>query len=190
MRHADLLQNAALALSATTAALYLAAAVTWLYFANSALSMMLFLCALPAIVLSATVSCAGAAVTKGTLRSNVVRCIWPLVMPLAWLVIVLPTNRYLERLRHTQTKATFNRLITDIEAVRLRIGRLPANEAELSELLGRCLPLSAWGDPINYRLVGSSAIHYRISCLTGDFAGTIYRYDSRNRIDKVIVEPF
>lgn len=184
------LHDVGLGIFSIAAALYITAAVTSLYFANGALSMVLFFIALPAVLVSAVVFITDVVIAERKRRRSAILCISALVMPLLWLLVVLPANRYLETTRHAQTKATFNRLVADIEAIRWRIGRVPANEQELTKLLGRPIPLSAWNDPTHYHIDVSSPVHYRISCLTGDFAGMIYSYDSQNKADGVRIEPF
>ena len=184
------LHDVGLVMFSIAAVLYITAALTFLYFANGALSIPLFFIALPVVVVSVVVFFADVVVAERKRRRSAILCIAAPVMPLLWLLVVLPANRYLDTMRHAQTKATFNALVADIEAIRLPIGRVPANEHELTKLLGRPIPLSAWNDPIHYQLDVSSPVHYRISCLTGGFAGMIYRYDSRNKADGVRIEPF
>jgi hypothetical protein len=41
-------------------------------------------------------------------------------------------------------------LVSGVEALRLHIGRLPRDEAELVKFLGKPMPLSAWGTPLEY----------------------------------------
>ncbi len=190
VRGGKLLHKVGVGLLSMTAALYLTTAMTWLYCSNGALAMVFFLISVPTLAVSAVVFLVDLLVAEERRGMSAVCCVFSLAMPLLCLLVVLPANRYLETLRHAQTLATFNQVIADVETVRLRIGRVPANELELTEVLGRALPKSAWRDPIYYRLDTSTLNHYVVSCLTGDFAGTIYRYDSRNKADGVVVELF
>jgi hypothetical protein len=78
---------------------------------------------------------------------------------------------YLDCVDHTtHILITLHKLANDIEAIRTRIGRLPANEAELVQLRGEPMPIYYGQYRINYYLRDSGI--YDLSCCENNFWGS------------------
>ncbi|MFH0981655.1 MAG: hypothetical protein V2A79_08970 [Planctomycetota bacterium] len=113
-----------------------------------------------------------------------------LLLPLLHMVVVMPVHGMLEQRRATTTKQTIETLVTSITAIRSRTGRMPMTEAELVGMLGTAMPLSAWGDPIHYRVWEGQIFRYQIRCVTQGLAGTVYQFDSAAPTAGVTQGPF
>jgi WD40 repeat protein len=90
-----------------------------------------------------------------------------------------------EEMRQT-TKNTIYGLAREVDAVSKARGSLPTDEEELIAWLGKPLPFTAWGDPINYYKEKEA---YFLNTLTErDCDSTIYSYSSDDK--SVHTQPF
>jgi hypothetical protein len=83
---------------------------------------------------------------------------------------------------------TFVSLIQTLAAYEAEKECLPKTAQELEEFLGHPIPRTAWGDEIDYYYGDHEPPTFTISTMTPDLM--IYRYNSANPGNGVIVEPF
>jgi len=93
-------------------------------------------------------------------------CLAALIMPAVWLVAVPTTGDYLVQRRVERTRGTIQTLVTDIERIRSKLGRLPKDEQELASWLGKPMPWSEFGRPIRYEPSQKDPIHYKVTSFT------------------------
>lgn len=79
-----------------------------------------------------------------------------------------------------ETSAAMLATVHQIESLRSSGVCLPPDQASLEKAVGSPLPLSAWGNTIEYSLDKNDCTHFRLHCLTAGFEGRIFEYDSRD----------
>jgi hypothetical protein len=110
---------------------------------------------------------------------NVFCCVVSLLAPVIWGSIFHPIARDACLARIMQRDAAYARLVAEVNAVCVRLGRAPETEKELVKLLGKPLPqivLTAGVTvPMRYNRLGAK--HFRLSFVNSD--GKVQVYDSQ-----------
>lgn len=83
--------------------------------------------------------------------------------------------RHSVRNSNERTITIMRDLAIDVEAVRLRLGAAPTNEAQLVQLLGRPLPRSGWDELIKYENVDGN---FRIQTFSPYPWWEVFEYNS------------
>ena len=125
---------------------------------------------------------ASATKSRSARWQNVVGCSASFLLPLVWFFVLVPIggNALQVRLvrRDAQNAATMQTIISDVNAVCARLGRVPESEEELAKSLGGTMPQIDLGSnisPIHYSRLGPD--HFQMSFINANW--NISLYDSQ-----------
>lgn len=114
-----------------------------------------------------------------------------IALPVIWFGVAGQVGKQREAAKRQETLQTLTKLVSDIEAMRTKLGHLPKGESELETQLGHPIPLSGWKERIDYfQSTDERGEHFRIRTTSGGFGWVIFTFDSKEPEKGITTEPF